>query len=83
MTIQHFSSDGVEIAFFDTGEGEPILLIHGFASNLVVNWGATGWIDTLKNAERRVIAMDPEHPDATAATFVWRPAAMPRPGRTG
>ncbi|MCB1496329.1 MAG: alpha/beta hydrolase [Bauldia sp.] len=58
MTIQHFSSDGVEIAFFDTGEGEPILLIHGFASNLVVNWGATGWIDTLKNAERRVIAMD-------------------------
>ncbi|SDB44787.1 alpha/beta fold hydrolase [Bauldia litoralis] len=58
MAIQHFSSDGVEIAFLDSGEGEPILLIHGFASNHVVNWGATGWIDNLKRAGRRVVAMD-------------------------
>jgi pimeloyl-ACP methyl ester carboxylesterase len=58
MATEHFSSDGVDIAFLDQGEGEPILLIHGFASNHVVNWGATGWIDTLKRAGRRVIAMD-------------------------
>jgi pimeloyl-ACP methyl ester carboxylesterase len=58
MPVQHFSSDGVDIAFLDGGAGEPILLIHGFASNHVVNWGATGWIDTLKRAGRRVIAMD-------------------------
>ena len=58
MATEHFSSDGVDIAFLDQGEGEPILLIHGFASNIVVNWGATGWIDTLKRAGRRVIAMD-------------------------
>lgn len=58
MATEHFSSDGVDIAFLDQGEGEPILLIHGFASNVVVNWGATGWIDTLKRAGRRVIAMD-------------------------
>lgn len=58
MPVEHFSSDGVDIAFLDSGEGEPILLIHGFASNHVVNWGATGWIDTLKRAARRVIAMD-------------------------
>jgi pimeloyl-ACP methyl ester carboxylesterase len=56
--MPHFSSDGVDIAFLDDGEGEPILLIHGFASNIAVNWGATGWIDTLRSAGRRVIAMD-------------------------
>lgn len=58
MALAHFSSSGVDIAFLDGGEGEPILLIHGFASNHVVNWGATGWIDTLKRDGRRVIAMD-------------------------
>ena len=58
MPLEHFSSDGVDIAFLDSGEGDPILLIHGFASNHVVNWGATGWIDTLKRAGRRVVAMD-------------------------
>ena len=56
--MQRFSSDGVEIAFIDEGEGDPILLIHGFASNLGVNWRATGWIDILKRNRRRVIALD-------------------------
>src|SRR5258708_32696471 len=53
-----FSSDDVEIAFVDEGNGDPILLIHGFASNLGVNWRVTGWIDTLKRDGRRVIAFD-------------------------
>ena len=56
--MQRFSSDGVEIAFVDEGEGDPILLIHGFGSNLGVNWRATGWIDVLKRDRRRVIAFD-------------------------
>ncbi len=56
--MQRFISDGIEIAFVDEGEGEPILLIHGFASNLGVNWRATGWIDVLKADGRRVIAFD-------------------------
>ena len=29
-----FDSDGVRIDFLDEGKGEPILLIHGFASNV-------------------------------------------------
>jgi pimeloyl-ACP methyl ester carboxylesterase len=56
--MQHFSSDGVDIAFLDEGEGEPILLIHGFASTAIVNWRSTGWIDLLKKDGRRVIALD-------------------------
>ncbi|HEX2255192.1 MAG TPA: alpha/beta hydrolase, partial [Afifellaceae bacterium] len=55
---QHFSSDGVDIAFLDEGEGEPVLLLHGFASNLRVNWVNTGWVAELTRAGRRVLAMD-------------------------
>jgi pimeloyl-ACP methyl ester carboxylesterase len=56
--MQAFSSDGVRISFIDEGAGEPILLIHGFASNIVANWRDTGWIATLTGAGRRVIALD-------------------------
>lgn len=56
--MQKFNSDGVEIAFSDQGEGPPILLIHGFASNSRVNWEATGWFKTLLGAGYRVIAID-------------------------
>ena len=45
--MQKFNSAGVEIAFSDEGSGQPILLIHGFASNTRVNWQSTGWIKTL------------------------------------
>ena len=57
-----FDSSGVEIAYADTppdsGLGDPILLIHGFASNRVVNWANTLWIKTLLHAGFRVIAFD-------------------------
>jgi len=56
--MQNFQSDGVEIAYVDEGEGPPILLVHGFASNVGANWAAPGWISTLTKAARRVIALD-------------------------
>lgn len=56
--MQKFNSAGVEIAFSDEGSGQPILLIHGFASNTRVNWQSTGWIKTLLQAGYRVISMD-------------------------
>ena len=56
--MQHFLSDGIDIAYFDEGAGEPILLIHGFGSNTAVNWGTTGWIATLSRAGRRVVSID-------------------------
>ncbi|MEQ1715816.1 MAG: alpha/beta hydrolase [Hyphomicrobium sp.] len=63
--MPNFDSAGVDIAYFDTGEahGEdpfktPILLIHGFASNIATNWISTGWVETLKRAGYRVIAID-------------------------
>jgi pimeloyl-ACP methyl ester carboxylesterase len=56
--MQRFVHEGVEIAFLDEGEGEPIVLVHGFASNAAVNWVYPGWITTLTRANRRVIAPD-------------------------
>jgi pimeloyl-ACP methyl ester carboxylesterase len=53
-----FMHEGVEIAFIDEGEGEPIVLVHGFASNKEVNWVAPGWVTTLTRAGRRAIALD-------------------------
>jgi len=52
------SSDGVDIHFLDEGEGRPVLLIHGFASNAVVNWVDTGWVRHLNRSGFRAIAMD-------------------------
>ena len=60
--MQHFNSDGVEIAYIDIapaeGAGDPVLLIHGFASTHAVNWVNTLWTKTLTGAGFRVIALD-------------------------
>lgn len=53
-----FKHDDIDIAFLDEGAGEPILLIHGFASSKEVNWVQPGWVSTLTRAGRRVIALD-------------------------
>jgi pimeloyl-ACP methyl ester carboxylesterase len=56
--VPSFSHGDVEIAFLDEGEGEPIVLVHGFASTKEVNWVYPGWVSTLTRAGRRVIALD-------------------------
>jgi len=56
--MQRFRHDGVDIAFLDEGQGEPIVLVHGFASTAEVNWVYPGWVATLTRAGRRVIALD-------------------------
>jgi pimeloyl-ACP methyl ester carboxylesterase len=51
-------SGDVEIAYLDEGRGDCIVLIHGFASNRLVNWQYPGWVSTLAGAGRRVVALD-------------------------
>ena len=53
-----FKNGDVEIAYLDEGEGEPIVLVHGFASTKEVNWVLPGWVSALSRAEKRVIALD-------------------------
>jgi pimeloyl-ACP methyl ester carboxylesterase len=61
--LWRFSSDGVDIAFIDARPqgrdlNEPILLIHGFASNHRINWVNPRWVETLTKSGRRVVAFD-------------------------
>ena len=53
-----FHHGAVELAYLDEGQGEPIVLVHGFGSSKQVNWVQPGWFATLKGAGRRVIALD-------------------------
>jgi pimeloyl-ACP methyl ester carboxylesterase len=60
--MQTFVSDGLSLAYLDApalaAPGEPILLIHGFASSSRVNWVDTSWVVTLTKAGYRVLAFD-------------------------
>jgi pimeloyl-ACP methyl ester carboxylesterase len=68
--LKHFDSDGIDIAYLDTGpvpgpvsgatamQAIPVLLIHGFASNIQMNWVSTGWVEVLRQQGYRVIAID-------------------------
>ena len=53
-----FHNGAVEIAYLDEGEGDPILLVHGFASSKNVNWVYPAWVSELKKNGRRVVAID-------------------------
>src|ERR1700728_5402653 len=71
--MPQFTHEGVEIAFLDQGEGEPIVLVHGFASNKEVNWVLPSWMTTLTGAGRRAIALD--NRGHGASTKLYDPAA--------
>src|ERR1700726_3551105 len=53
-----FHNGDVEISYLDEGTGDPILLVHGFASSKNVNWVYPAWVSELKKNGRRVIALD-------------------------
>ena len=53
-----FHHGAVEISYLDEGEGDPIVLVHGFASSKNVNWIYPTWVSDLKKNGRRVIAFD-------------------------
>ncbi|MEH6721667.1 MAG: alpha/beta hydrolase [Aurantimonas endophytica] len=79
--MNHFTSDGLELAFIDEGnpEGDSILLLHGFASSMRVNWIDTGWVARLGEAGYRVVAFDHRAHGGSAKPTdpqAYRPAKM-------
>src|SRR5262245_51746779 len=58
QAVQAFDSDGVCIRFIDEGSGDPVLLVHGFASSVRHNWLDPGWVGLLRRNGYRVIAYD-------------------------
>lgn len=79
-----FRSDDVDVNYVDhppttDDRGEPILLIHGFASSYATNWGFPSWTRTLTHAGRRTLGFDnrghgrsgkPHDPDAYATRIM-------------
>ena len=58
MTEFALASDGVKLAFERTGNGAPVVLVHGFGSSRHQNWKSTGWYGSLTEAGFGVLAMD-------------------------
>src|SRR5579859_8085541 len=58
--MAEFSSDGVRLHYELAGppRGEPLVLVHGFASDYDLNWVRSGWSGLLAGAGRRVIGLD-------------------------
>ena len=52
------ASDGVELAYYEMGQGRPVILIHGLFSSAHVNWIKFGHAEKLAAAGRRVIMPD-------------------------
>ncbi|MFL5338553.1 MAG: alpha/beta fold hydrolase [Gemmataceae bacterium] len=55
--IKTFNSHGAKIAYFVQGQGEPVVLIHGWLSSAGINWALPGISDQLAK-DFQVIALD-------------------------
>jgi pimeloyl-ACP methyl ester carboxylesterase len=56
-----FQSGGLSLAYDDIGapgEGRPMILVHGFATNRAENWRRLGWYGALERRRMRVVALD-------------------------
>lgn len=56
-----FESQGLTIAYDDIaspGEGRPMILVHGFASNRTENWRRLGWYGAFERRRMRAVALD-------------------------
>lgn len=54
-----FISDGLTLAYdIGPGEGRPVILIHGFASNRHENWRRLGWYGAFERRRIGCVALD-------------------------
>jgi pimeloyl-ACP methyl ester carboxylesterase len=58
ITKHWTASDGVDLAFHETGEGRPVILVHGLFSDARMNWIKFGHAGKLAAAGYRVIMPD-------------------------
>jgi pimeloyl-ACP methyl ester carboxylesterase len=56
--MAEFHHCGFRLRYEVSGAGPPVVLIHGFASNIETNWINPGWVQTLTDAGYQVIAFD-------------------------
>ena len=56
--MAQFENDGFALAYDDIGQGDPVVLIHGFASNRSENWRRLGWYGAIERKRMRLLALD-------------------------
>lgn len=56
--VKWSASDGIELAYHETGEGRPVILLHGLFSDAQMNWIKFGHAERLADAGFRVIMPD-------------------------
>jgi pimeloyl-ACP methyl ester carboxylesterase len=57
LADKFFDSDGVRIRYVENGAGDPVILVHGYASRIEDQWIATGVMPLLAR-QFRVVAFD-------------------------
>ena len=59
LDVPHFDSfDGTKLAYEVAGDGPPVLLLHGFASDSFLNWERPGLLDRITSSGFRALALD-------------------------
>jgi pimeloyl-ACP methyl ester carboxylesterase len=59
VVVARFESfDGTELSYETEGDGHPVLLLHGFASDSFINWVRPGIVDALVREGFRAITLD-------------------------
>ena len=53
--MPYIDNEGIKIYYEIEGDGPPVILIHGFASNLEGNWKQTNWVEVLKDKYRLIL----------------------------
>ena len=59
VSVHHWTaSDGVDLAWHETGEGQPVVLLHGLFSDAKMNWIKFGHAERIAREGFRVIMPD-------------------------
>jgi pimeloyl-ACP methyl ester carboxylesterase len=66
--VPEFTRDGVELHYEVHGDGEPVVLLHGFTS-LARTWERNGWVDALLADEFQAIALDTRSHGGSSRVF--------------
>jgi pimeloyl-ACP methyl ester carboxylesterase len=56
--MEDFFKGDANIHYTAEGDGDPVILVHGFGSTFEVNWKNTGWFNHFLSLGRKVIALD-------------------------
>jgi pimeloyl-ACP methyl ester carboxylesterase len=53
--MPYFKNNQVKIYYEIEGEGPDLIMIHGFAANIEINWRQPNWVSTLRNDNRLIL----------------------------